>query len=175
MLATTCLAGVLVFWSTQQSTNWQAQLQHSLNKRRAAVWHACRMRGCSRTVRPGLGTTGRLWWCWRTSQRWRWIPQSMRCSSEGRGGGLGRGTGAAGRVVRADAGWQMPRTDPLWHMPAPLCRDRGLKLEVHTREGNPFKMSDLRKVCTAPSRTACPSRLALRVMVHGDTVQPHNH
>jgi hypothetical protein len=25
-------------------------------------------------------------------------------------------------------------------------RDRGLKLEVHTREGNPFKMSDLRKV-----------------------------
>jgi hypothetical protein len=30
---------------------------------------------------------------------------------------------------------------------APCCtRDRGLKLEVHTREGNPFKMSDLRKV-----------------------------
>lgn len=29
------------------------------------------------------------------------------------------------------------------------CRDRGLKLEVHTREGNPFKMSDLRKVRVA--------------------------
>jgi len=29
-------------------------------------------------------------------------------------------------------------------------RDRGLKLEVHTREGNPFKMSDLRKVRCRP-------------------------
>lgn len=28
-------------------------------------------------------------------------------------------------------------------------RDRGLRLEVHTREGNPYKMSDLRKVGTA--------------------------
>lgn len=27
-----------------------------------------------------------------------------------------------------------------------MLRDRGLKLEVHTREGNPFKLSDLRKV-----------------------------
>eukprot|EP00879_Flechtneria_rotunda_P014393 GHRR01015040.1.p1 GENE.GHRR01015040.1~~GHRR01015040.1.p1 ORF type:complete len:1094 (+),score=407.36 GHRR01015040.1:691-3972(+) len=34
-----------------------------------------------------------------------------------------------------------------------MLRDRGLQLEVHTREGNPFKMSDLRKVAASKAST----------------------
>jgi hypothetical protein len=35
----------------------------------------------------------------------------------------------------------------------PACRERGLKLEVHTRQGTPFKVSDLRRVAAARAST----------------------
>jgi hypothetical protein len=52
-------------------------------------------------------------------------------------------------------------------------RDRGLKLEVHTREGNPFKMSDLRKVgaWAATSGTPCAD-LPLKLTAVGYSTQP---
>lgn len=95
----------------------------------------------------GRGATGRLWWCWQTSQRQSWTQPCTRCCGEACSAGL-----RSWHVSAAAAG-AMPRARSHGHrvlraacVCAGACHsDRGLQLEVHTREGNPFKLSDLRK------------------------------
>ncbi|KAI8476483.1 MAG: hypothetical protein J3K34DRAFT_259587 [Monoraphidium minutum] len=76
-------------------------------------------------------------------------------SATGRGGG-----GALSALLRGAWGGRQQvvilADKPKAEMDAAVfetLRDRGAKLEVHTRQGNPFKLSDLRKVAANSART----------------------